>query len=245
MDPSHRRPHRPSRGPGEDGGAGEGATPSCIAPIYGKYLVENIEGAIYKELDGADTLSVLCGATSPRFLDEIEEFVTGERKTVDTNRMLATVLFTDIVGSTELASEMGDDRWLDLRSHHDRVVAENLDRYRGRLVKFTGDGVLATFDGPQRAIMSALAITQEMAAIGVPIRAGLHTGEVEFRDDDLGGIAVNTASRVMDQAETGGVMVSRTVRDLVAGSPLGFDSCGLFDLKGVPGSWELFEVSDV
>ena len=208
---------------------------------YSEYLADQIAGATIKRLEGADTVPFYAGDFSP-ILDEVEEFVTGERQKVDTNRMLATVMFTDIVGSTELAAEMGDDRWLDLQSHHDRVVRASLERFRGKLVKFTGDGVLATFDGPNRAILSALAIQGELQHIGVDIRAGLHTGEVEHRDGDLGGIAVNIASRVMDKAEAGGVMVSRTVHDLVAGSTLNFDSKGTFSLKGVPGSWELFEV---
>ena len=208
---------------------------------YSQYLATNIEGAVLKLLEGADTLPFYAGDFNP-ILDEIEEFVTGERQKVDSNRMLATVMFTDIVGSTAMAAELGDDRWLDLRSHHDRVVQSNLVRFRGRQVKFTGDGVLATFDGPHRAILCALAIQEEMEAVGIDIRAGLHTGEVEHRNGDLGGIAVNIASRVMDKAEAGGVMTSRTVHDLVAGSAVEFKPCGTFELKGVPGSWELFEV---
>jgi class 3 adenylate cyclase len=196
---------------------------------------------VYKELHGADTLPFYAGEFGA-ILDEVELFVTGERKAIDSSRMLATVLFTDIVGSTSMASEMGDDRWLDLVSAHNDIVADNLDRHRGVAIKSTGDGVLATFDGPQRAILSALTLKEELSRIGVHIRAGLHTGEVEMRDQDVGGLAVNIASRVMDFAESGGVVVSRTVKDLVTGSQLEFQSCGSSRLKGVPGEWDLFEV---
>ncbi|MGD2044482.1 MAG: adenylate/guanylate cyclase domain-containing protein [Acidimicrobiia bacterium] len=209
---------------------------------FGRYLAEQIEGSTYRELDGTDTLPFYAGDFGP-VLDEIEVFVTGERNVVDSNRMLATVLFTDIVGSTAIASEIGDDRWLDLRSAHDEIVADNLERYRGTAVKTTGDGVLATFDGPQRAVLCALSMKEELAAIGVSIRAGLHTGEVEIRDNELGGLAVNIASRVMGAAEAGGVMVSRTVKDLVVGSKLEFVSCGVHELKGVEGDWDLYEVT--
>lgn len=208
---------------------------------FGRFLAEKISGAIYKELDGADTLPFYAGNFGP-ILDEIELFLTGERKRVDSNRMLATVLFTDIVGSTAIASEMGDDRWLDLRSAHDRIAEDNVERYRGAPIKATGDGLLATFDGPQRGILCALSMKEELGEIGVPIRAGLHTGEVEMRDDELGGLAVNIASRVMDSAEMGGIMVSRTVKDLVVGSNLQFTGCGSHHLKGVDGEWDLFEV---
>ena len=211
-------------------------------PEFGRYLADNIAGATYRELQGADTLPFYAGDFAP-ILDEIEEFVTGERKLIDASRMMSTVMFTDIVGSTAKAAEIGDDRWMDLLSHHDRLARETLERYRGRLMKLTGDGVMATFDGPNRAVLCALELRDEMGRLGIPIRAGLHTGEVEIRDGDLGGIVVNIASRVTDTAETGGVMVSRTVHDLVTGSTLDFASCGTFDLKGVPGEWELFEAN--
>jgi class 3 adenylate cyclase len=212
-------------------------------PAFGRYLADNIAGARFELLEGTDTLPYHAGDFSP-VLDEVEEFITGERKSVTSNRMLATVLFTDIVGSTALASKMGDDRWLDLRSEHDRIIQDHVDRHRGSLVKMTGDGALATFDGPQRAVLCALSIKRELETIGVPIRAGLHTGEVEVRDDELGGLAVHIASRVMDTAETGGILASGTVKDLVFGSPIEFDGCGQFSLKGVEGTWDIFEVRD-
>ncbi len=208
---------------------------------YGRYLADNIPGASLEVVPGADTLPFHAGDFGPT-LDRIEEFLTGHREQVATTRMLSTVLFTDIVGSTALAADIGDERWLDLRSTHDRIVKATLDRFRGQEVALTGDGAVATFDGPQRAILCALAIREEVEDIGLQVRAGIHTGEIEMRDDQIGGIAVNIASRVMDAAEDGGVMVSSTVKDLVVGSPLQFESCGSFDLKGVPGPWQLFEV---
>ena len=211
-------------------------------PTYGKYLAEQIPNARVRVLDGTDTLPFHAGEFGP-VLDEVEEFVTGERGTVSTDRMLATVMFTDIVGSTELAANLGDDRWLDLRSEHDRIVRHNLDRHRGVQVKMTGDGALATFDGPQRAVLCALSMKDDLAGVGVNVRAGLHAGEVEMREGEIGGLAVHIASRVMDVAESGGILVSSTVKDLVFGSPLEFQTCGAYELKGVPGEWNLFEVN--
>ena len=210
---------------------------------HGRYLAEHIENSRYVELEGTDTLPFHAGDFGP-ILDEVETFVTGSRALVDSNRMLSTVMFTDIVGSTAIATEMGDDRWLDLRTEHDRVVREMLARYRGKEITMTGDGCLAIFDGPQRAIQCALAIKTALEQIGVSIRAGVHTGEVEMRDSELGGLAVHIASRVMDAAESGGVMVSRTVKDLLVGSQLDFADCGVFDLKGVPGEWNLYEARE-
>lgn len=210
---------------------------------FGRFLAEHIDGATFRELEGTDTLPFYAGDFDP-ILSEIELFITGESKPVDSNRMLSTVLFTDIVGSTAMASELGDDRWLDLRTAHDDILADNLERHRGVAVKSTGDGILATFDGPQRGILAALSMKRELLAIGVPIRAGLHTGEIEFRNGEVGGLAVNIASRVMETAETGGVLVSRTVKDLVVGSSLELVECGRFGLKGIDGKWDLFEVAD-
>jgi class 3 adenylate cyclase/pimeloyl-ACP methyl ester carboxylesterase len=208
---------------------------------FGEHLAAAIPGARFEIVEGADTLPFHAGDFDPT-LDLVEEFVTGRAQVHETNRVLATVLFTDIVGSTARASDMGDQRWLDLLTDHDHVVRRNLSRFRGNEVKMTGDGALATFDGPQRAILCALAIKRDLAEFGLPIRAGIHTGEIERRDGDLGGLAVHIASRVMEAAESGGVVVSGTVKDLVVGSPIEFDGCGEFSLKGVPGSWSLFEV---
>ena len=208
---------------------------------FGEYLATAIPGARFEIVEGADTLPFHAGDFDP-ILDLVEEFVTGGTQVHESNRVLATVLFTDIVGSTATASDMGDRRWLDLLADHDHIVRRNLGRFRGEEVKMTGDGALATFDGPQRAILCALAIRRDLAELGLPIRAGIHTGEIERRDEDLGGLAVHIASRVMETAESGGVIVSGTVKDLVVGSPIEFGACGDFSLKGVPGSWSLFEV---
>ena len=208
---------------------------------YGEYLADHIENAELRIVEGADTIPFHAGDFGPT-LDAVEEFLTGHAERTSTNRMLATVLFTDIVGSTALAAELGDERWLDLRTDHDRIVRENLARFRGGEVAMTGDGTVATFDGPQRAVLSATAMKSELESIGLRIRAGVHTGEIEMRDGDIGGIGVHIASRVMNVAETGGILVSSTVKDLVVGSQLVFDSCGAFKLKGVPGMWNLYQV---
>lgn len=208
---------------------------------YGEYLSQNIEGSDFRIVEGADTIPFHAGDFSAT-LDLVSEFLTGQREDAQPGRMLSTVLFTDIVGSTALAAEIGDQRWLDLRTEHDRVIRDNLDRFRGNEVAMTGDGMVATFDGPQRAVMCATAIKSELESIGLRIRAGVHTGEIETRNGDVGGIGVHIASRVMGVAETGGILVSSTVKDLVVGSNLVFDSCGSFELKGVPGMWNLYQV---
>lgn len=208
---------------------------------YGRYLADHIAGAELRIVEGADTLPFHAGDFGPT-LDHVEEFLTGKRRHVSPNRMLATVMFTDIVGSTEIASETGDERWLDLRDNHDRIVRDSLERFRGDLVALTGDGCVATFDGPQRAILCAITLREELRNIGVSIRSGIHTGEIEVRDGAVGGIGVHIASRVMGVAETGGILTSRTVKDLVVGSQLDFAACGEHELKGVPGSWALYEV---
>lgn len=177
-------------------------------------------------------------------IEEISEFVTGERPTsIDEDRVLATVLFTDIVDSTKRAAELGDHQWGALLDAHDAVVRSQLNRFRGREVKTVGDGFLATFDGPQRAIKAALAIREAVAPLGVEVRAGLHTGECEIRGDDIGGIAVHIGARVSALAGTGEVLVSSTVRDLVVGSGLQFEERGAHELKGVPGEWQLYAVA--
>lgn len=207
---------------------------------YGQYLADNIPSARLEVVEGADTWPFHAGDFTST-LDSVEEFLVGDRVHVQTRRMLATVMFTDIVASTALASELGDERWLDLRAAHDRIVRDSIARFRGVEVAMTGDGSVATFDGPQRAVLCALAVKEELQEIGLSIRAGIHTGEIEARDSEIGGIAVHIASRVMDAAESGGVMVSSTVKDLVVGSPLEFEPCGSFQMKGVPGAWDLFE----
>lgn len=206
-----------------------------------EYLHDQIEGSKLVALSGADVSPFFAGDQT-EVLDEIEQFLTGSRKTFEADRMLSTVLFTDIVGSTALASELGDQRWLDLRNEHDRLIREELERFNGREIQMTGDGTVATFDGPQRAVQCAMAIRQAVNPLDINVRAGVHTGEIELRNGEVGGIAVHIASRVMSAAELGGVMVSRTVKDLVIGSNLEFIGCGTFDLKGVPEPWELFEV---
>ena len=178
-------------------------------------------------------------------LGDIEEFVTGERNAggEELERVLATVLFTDIVESTSSAVELGDKRWRSLLDRHDGLARQMVDRHRGRLVKSTGDGILATFDGPGRAVRCALALSSAAGEIGVRLRAGLHTGEIEVRGDDVGGIAVNAAARVMSESGPGEVLVSRVVTDLVAGAGLKFADRGPHDLKGLPGRWDLFAAS--
>ena len=171
-----------------------------------------------------------------------QEFLTGTLPIADPDRMLATVLFTDIVDSTRLATELGDRRWHRMLEQHNQVVREQLARFRGREVKTTGDGFLASFDGPARAIRAAHAIQAELAEHGLQIRAGLHTGEVELVGDDLGGIAVHLAARVLAQAQAGEVLCSRTVKDLVAGAGFGFTDRGTHQLKGIPDSWQLYAV---
>jgi len=172
----------------------------------------------------------------------VQEFLTGTLPAVDPDRVLATVLFTDIVDSTRRAAELGDRRWHQLLEEHHEVVRRSLARFRGRELNTTGDGFLATFDGPARAIRAADAIRAELAELGLEVRVGLHTGEVELVGDDIGGIAVHLAARVLAQAEAGEVLCSRTVKDLVAGSNFVFVDRGIHQLKGVPDRWQLYAV---
>jgi class 3 adenylate cyclase/pimeloyl-ACP methyl ester carboxylesterase len=206
----------------------------------GRYIAARIPGARYVELPGSDHVPVL-GDVDP-LLDEIEEAVTGERHRSQPDRVLATVLFTDICRSTERAAELGDRRWRDLLVEHDAMVRREVERHRGRLIKPIGDGTLATFDGPARAIDAALAIRDAVGALGLQVRAGLHTGECELIGQDVGGLAVHIAARVTATAEPGEIRVSRTVTDLVAGSGRRFAERGTRVLKGVPGRWQLFAV---
>ena len=211
-----------------------------VRPEHGRYLAEHIPGAEYRELPGRDGLYWV--GDTDLMLDEIEEFVTGTRHAPEPNRVLATVLFTDIVGSTAQASAVGDRAWRDRLDLHDAMVRRQLDRYSGREIKTIGDGFLATFDGPARAIQSACAIRDGAAQLGIEVRAGLHTGEIELLGEDVGGMTVNIGARVAALAGSGEVLVSRTVADLVVGSGLAFGERGQHELKGVPGTWTLLAV---
>ena len=204
----------------------------------GRHLAEHIPGARYVELPGGDHL-YFAGDPTP-ILDAVEEFVTGRPAAVEPDRVLATILFSDLVDSTGHASALGDRRWRDLLDQHDALVRREIERARGRYVKATGDGMLATFDGPARAVRCAQAIVAGVRALGVETRVGLHTGECELRGDDVGGIAVHIAARVAALAGPGEVKCSSTVRDLVAGSGLEFEHRGRHALKGVPDEWTLF-----
>lgn len=207
---------------------------------HAHYLAERIPGAKLVELPGADSLPIVGDADS--VLDEIEEFLTGARPVHEPDRVLATVLFTNIVGSTRRAAELGDARWRALLDAHHRAVRAQLRRHRGREVKTVGDGFLATFDGPARAIRSARDIAADVSRLGLELRAGLHTGELEAIGDDVGGMAVHIGSRVQSLAAPGEVLVSSTVRDLVVGSGIDFEDRGEHELRGVPGAWRLFAV---
>jgi class 3 adenylate cyclase len=207
-------------------------------PDQGCHLAENIPGARFVEVPGDDLW--IFTKPSAQILAQIEEFVTGDAPRVETDRALAAVLFTDIVGSTERAAALGDRRWRSLLESHDAVTSTVIDKHGGRLVKLTGDGALATFDGPGRAIRCAFAVRDALDPLGITVRAGLHTGEVEMRGDDIGGIGVHVAARVLDYAEPGELLVSAAVPLLVAGSGIEFDDRGEHELKGVPGPWRLF-----
>jgi pimeloyl-ACP methyl ester carboxylesterase len=207
----------------------------------GRYLADHIPGAKLVELEGEDHFFFTGDADA--IVDEIEEFLTGVRPVPPVERVLATVLFTDVVGSTERAADLGDERWRSLLGAHHAQVRRQLDRFRGNEVNTTGDGFLATFDGPARAIRCATAIRDAVRGLGLEVRAGLHTGEVEMSDGDIAGIAVHLAARVAAAAQPGEVLVSRTVVDLVAGSGLTFADRGAQSLKGVPGEWQLFALA--
>jgi len=214
------------------------------SPIGGaRYLAERIAGAKLVETAGDDHLPWV--GDSDAILDATEEFLTGERHVLEPDRVLATLVFTDIVGSTDLAAAVGDRRWRELLDSHHAAVRRELARYRGREVHTAGDGFLATFDGPARAARCAVAIAQAVRPLGLEIRAGVHTGEVELMGDDIGGIAVHTGARVASEAGPGEVLVSSTVRDLVAGSGIAFEDRGVRTLKGVPGEWRLYAVASV
>jgi class 3 adenylate cyclase/alpha-beta hydrolase superfamily lysophospholipase len=211
-----------------------------IRKPHAVYLAEHIPGAKLVELAGEDNLIFV--GDSDADLDEIEEFLTGTRHAPPTDRVLATVLFTDIVGSTQRASELGDRKWRDLLDAHDGAVRRQLDRFRGREVRSVGDGFLAIFDGPGRAIECGCAVRDALRALGVGVRVGLHTGEIEVRGDDVAGVAVHIAARVVALADGGEVLVSGAVPPLVVGSGIEFTERGEYELKGVPGTWRLFAV---
>jgi class 3 adenylate cyclase len=207
---------------------------------HGRLLGDRIPRAKLVELEGKDNMYWVGDTTS--LLDEVEEFLTGVRSGAGTERMLTTIVFTDIVGSTENAASLGDRRWRELLDSHDAALRQQLVTYGGREVNTTGDGIVAAFDGPTRAVTCAIALVDAAARAGVQIRVGIHTGEVERRGNDLAGLAVHLAARVEAQAGAGEVLVSRTVVDLVAGSGIRFTDRGEHALKGVPGTWQLYVV---
>jgi class 3 adenylate cyclase len=206
-----------------------------------RWLDAQLQSSRYVELEGED--HVLIAGDVDVLIGEVEEFITGQRSTPDLDRVLATVLFTDIVGSTELAAKLGDAQWRDVLSGHTHLTRDQLSRFGGREINTTGDGFVAIFDGPGRAARCALALSQAAARAGIPIRSGLHTGEIELVGDDIAGMAVHVAARVMASAGPNEVYASRTVRDLVVGSGLEFGDRGTQSLKGVPDEWQLYAVS--
>lgn len=204
----------------------------------GRWIAAQIPGARYVELPGEDHL-VWIGDTDG-LVDEVEEFLTGVRRAPDPDRVLATVLFVDIVGSTEMAARLGDSRWGGLLEDHRTLMRKELERFRGREIDTAGDGLLAAFDGPARAILCARAIREASRSLGLESRAGLHTGECQLAGGKVTGIAVHTGARVAALAKPGEVLVTSTVKDLVAGSGIGLSDRGEHTLKGVPGSWRLY-----
>ncbi|NND45435.1 MAG: adenylate/guanylate cyclase domain-containing protein [Xanthomonadales bacterium] len=207
----------------------------------GRYLAEHIDGARLVLLPGGEHLYHAGGGEG--MLAEIQEFLTGTRETPDHDRILSTVLFTDIVGATERAAGLGDKGWRELLAQHHHMVRLELSRFRGKEIDTAGDGFFATFDGPARGVRCALAIRDVLRPLGLEVRCGLHTGECELMGDKVGGIAVHIAARVMSRADAGAVLVSRTVKDLVAGSGLVFEDQGEHALKGIEGAWQLFSAS--
>ena len=210
-------------------------------PEEGRYIAERIPGARFVELSGDVHVPII---DSDEILDEVEEFLTGTRPAHEPDRVLATVLFTDIVGSTRRAAELGDRRWRELLERHDAAVRRELERFRGTEVDTAGDGFLATFDGPARAVRCAEAIRAALRPLDLEITAGVHTGELELSNGRVAGIAVHIGARVAARARSGEVLVSSTVKDLVAGSGIEFTERGIHELKGVPGEWRLYVVRD-
>jgi pimeloyl-ACP methyl ester carboxylesterase len=215
-----------------------------VVPVeHGRYLAEQIAGAKYVELPGDDHTPWTGDVDA--LLGEVAEFLTGSRHSVEPDRVLTTVLFTDIVGATARTAELGDRRWRDLLTQHHAIIRQHLERFRGREIDTAGDGFLAAFDGPARAVRCAAAIIEALRSIGLHIRAGLHTGECEVIDNKIGGIAVHIGARVVALSQPGEVLVSSTVKDLVAGAGLSFRDRGAHRLRGVPGEWRLFAVERV
>jgi class 3 adenylate cyclase len=213
-----------------------------ILPIeHGRYLAEHIPDAKLIELPGAD--ATLPHQTADVVLNHVEELLGTLRRPPAPTRVLSTVLFTDVVASTEEAGRLGDRRWRELLNVHDDLARRLVEEFGGQLVKTTGDGILATFDGPGRGIRCAAALRDELRGIGLQIRAGLHTGEVEQRDDDIGGIAVHLAARVMAAAGSSEILISRTVRDLIAGANITVEDRGPHTLKGIDEPWQLFAIT--
>jgi len=206
----------------------------------GRYIANHVPGARMVTLPGENHMFVYEPETIDRIAGEAEEFLTGARHEIEPDRVLATVMFTDIVDSTKRAAEIGDRQWRTLVGNHDKVVREQLARFRGREIKNLGDGFLATFDGPARAVRCASSIVESVCPLGIDVRIGLHTGEVELKDDDIGGIAVNIAARVAGIAGPRATLVSSTVRDLVAGSGLRFEDRGRHALKGLPEDLQIY-----
>jgi class 3 adenylate cyclase len=213
----------------------------AVSHHAGRWLAEQISDSRYLEFEGPDHGPWVGDSSGP--LEAIEEFLTGVRPGPAPDRVLATVLFTDIVDSTRLATERGDRGWRDLLEQHQRIVRGHLQRFGGREVKTTGDGFLAIFDGPTRAVEAASAITADMPSLGIEVRAGLHSGEVELIGEDIGGIAVHVAARISALASGCEVLASRTVRDLAAGSGIEFEPSGRHSLKGVADEWEIYRVA--
>jgi class 3 adenylate cyclase len=212
-----------------------------IRPAHGRYLAEHIPGARFVEVPGADFSPFFAGDTDV-ILDEVEEFLTGSRAAPEADRVLATLLFTDLVDSTRRTAELGDRRWGQLLETHNDIIRQLFGKFRGREVRTTGDGFVATFDGPARAVLCAQAIATQVRALGLESRAGLHTGEVEMRGGVVGGLAFNLAARVMAEAGPGECLVTSTVKDLVLGSGIEFEDRGSHKLKGFPGEWRLYAV---
>ena len=209
---------------------------------FGRYIADNIPDAEWVELEGADSLPFHTG-NYQEILDHVERFVTGETGHMVEERRLSTVMFTDIVGSTERAAEFGDQRWLDVLGDANRICATQVDRFGGTSIHTTGDGYLAIFDSPASAVTAAREILDQVGTLGIEMRSGIHTGEITLKGDDIAGIGVHIASRVMDQAHDSGIAVSSTVKDLTVGSSITYEPLCTTKLKGVPGEWNLFEVS--